>query len=220
MRQRRPDDIYLGDDDNRRLIQILINHGADAIDASELDRWLTVRATERRMYLYVNSTREDQPRDVPYRDCRTLERCASEIVAKLDFLGQLSDLEVQLSRAYLDLDIDGPATTKPIDWSSFRSSLYDHAVMLEKVSRRAREDMEKTPARRGRPSDSWRNACFCELVQIVGHVWDSPREACIRLAQEVWNLYFEYDHIVQEETAQKIIQRERQRRTVKGHNHV
>lgn len=204
---------------NKLLEQLAVSRLSHA-EAPHLHLWLSAQASEQRQQQLISTVIPDDTLAQQIKICAMLEKGASVIAAKFDFLNQFSDLDQALAEAFSsDRQHISPGNedSSPA-WSDFRERLARDGILLAKIARQAKEHLKRTHTKKGRPTKVWRNSRFSELFGRLSQLQSLTREECIHLATELWNIYFPKERINDSETADKIIRRELKRPKRRGQN--
>jgi hypothetical protein len=62
---------------------------------------------------------------------------------------------------------------------------------------------------KGRPSKTWRDNSFTKLFNEVGHVFDGSKTSRVKLAMDLWSIYFPEDCFEDEGHAMRVLAKTR-----------
>ena len=188
-------------------------------DRSELHWWLSQKILEHAIERVV----EAQQTRKPIEDCTKLEHCAVLIATQFDFLNQLTPFEYVLSQVYNDVAQTNTAqspsskSNAPVKWSVFRERLLSDVGVLAEIAKQTSIVLKQRGSQKGKPPKSWRNDCFTDLFIRLSEIGrGSPKELNV-MARALWNHYFPKDKIMASAAAEKIVQREQNRRKSRRH---
>lgn len=147
--------------------------------------------------------------------CVQLERCASLIAERFDYLHQLAPAQTWLYAAYRS-ELQSQSASPPLSeramwqrWNAFRNRVRTEAILLAKIATTARVNLKERGGRRGRPALNWRNNLFAKLFRRLSELLPTTQEQRVEVAIKVWNLYFPNNQIIETDAAKKILRRAR-----------
>lgn len=154
--------------------------------------------------------------------CMMLEESASAIAKQFDFFTQFAALDVALSCEFPQhrprTAMDSKAA--PPGWTDFRDRLSADCLLLTHIASQARERLNGISAKRGRPVKQWRNIAISELVDRLKRLQVCTFHECIELANDLWNIYFPRETIIDLDAVKMIVRRTKKIRLNQGQKAV
>jgi hypothetical protein len=186
----------------------LTNRGIQANDRVVLSAFLGKLKADRN----ISQAVENKSLTLQVADCGSLQVAAQRLSETLDYFRQISALHLALGEAY-------SATTEKsadVSWEQFRSRLQQDSALLANLAWVARSKIQRQPEPEREEPYSWRDDSFVRLLGIVERVLPGTTAQRIKLAVDLWNIYFHEEFELTDGAAGKLIKKIRRKKSEKS----
>lgn len=213
-------------ENNRRYVRLVKELKALDIGiehAGALHLWLVDKASERGLEETISNAIGVKTRANQVKLCEMLIKYSSAIAEQFGFVNQVFGLDIALSQAFRanhqNRNYGIQNSPYPVEhWADFRDRLAVDCNLIADMAKQALPMLKGKPAKKGRPAKKWRNEHVVELVNRILILRSCSREDSIALATSIWNIYRPHDKIMDSDSTERIITRERRRVRTQGQN--